>query len=88
MPPVLPPRDGQLQLIGTSKEGEEYHDQLARDLTASLQQDRAKEGKKRNEEERLSSINKDIITSHNLDHGYVHDITAIYVHGKQSTYSL
>ena len=50
--PILPQRDapevanGQSQLIGTSKEREEYRDQLARDLAASLQQDRAKEEKK------------------------------------------
>lgn len=65
--PILPQRDapevanGQSQLIGTSKEREEYRDQLARDLAASLQQDRAKEEKKRRkEEERLSAINKEI----------------------------
>lgn len=66
--PILRPRDaseaanaGDSQLIGTSKEREEYCDQLARDLAASLQQDRAKEEKRRrNEEERLSTINKEI----------------------------
>lgn len=52
----LPPHDapgavnGQSQLIGTSKEREEYRNQLARDLADSLEQDRAKE-----------AINKEII---------------------------
>lgn len=65
--PILRPRDaseaanaGDSHLIGTSKEREEYCDQLARDLAASLQQDQAKEEKRRNEEERLSAINKEI----------------------------
>ena len=67
MQPILPPRDapgavnGQSQLIGTSKEREEYRNQLERDLAASLQQDRVKEENGSiKKEERLSAINKEI----------------------------
>lgn len=64
--PILPPCDaseaanaGQSQLIGTSKEREEYRDQLAWDLAASLQQDRAKEEKRRRRGETFCNQQRD-----------------------------